>query len=391
MTLKRKLVITLAAFLGALVAMSVAFLIVSTRTVTLMQSSADHVALLELFNNSAYITAVAPSVQPEIKALLNMLRQTDLRIMNGHKKVAIAIAVLSIGFLGAGFGLIVVVIRSIIQPLNMLQKGAKIIGEGNLNHHIAIDSKDEIGALAQTINQMVRDLKILQIKIIQIDRMISIGHLAGGVAHEINNPLTGVLGQAQLLLEQIPAEHPFRTSVVKIESAAQRCRQITRALLDFASEKDYKFQRADINTLIDGALDFTRIEMELNNIKLIKNTNQLLPAVRVSPMHIQQVFFNIITNAIQSMPHGGKLSITSTPAEKNTVEIYFSDTGNGISGLHLSHVFDPFFTTKDIGHGTGLGLTVSYGIVHRHGGNIVVNSDGEGLGATIIVTLPVGK
>jgi two-component system NtrC family sensor kinase len=384
MSLKRKLVVTLSALLGALVIMSAAFLLISMRMNTLIKVNVDRVEILQSTRAGHQLAA-----DPRNAVLLQDIEQTDLDIIRGSRTEMVVAAVLSIGFFGAGIALIVLVIRSIINPLQVLQKGAKIIGEGNLNHLIPIKSGDEIGILARTINQMVRDLKIMQVKIVQVDRMISIGHLAGGVAHEINNPLTGVLGQAQLLLEQIPADHEYRNAVVKIEAAAQRCRKITQALLDFSSVKEYKFQKTDVNTIIEGALDFTNIELSLCDIKLIKNTHQLLPAVQVSPMHIQQVFLNIISNAVQSMPKGGKLSITSTPGERDTVEVYFSDTGTGINGQHLPHVFDPFFTTKDIGHGTGLGLTVSYGIIQRHGGAIAITSDGEGLGATVVVTLPV--
>lgn len=283
----------------------------------------------------------------------------------------------------------VLIFRSIARPLSVLQKGTKIIGEGNLEYQIPIVSQDEIGLLAKSFNLMVQNLHSLQLQIIQMDRMSSIGQLAGGVAHEINNPLTGVLGQAQLLLEKYPPDHPHRSMVERIESAAQRCRRIVRALLDFARDKNYNFSLTDINKLILETLDFTKTELESRKIELINKVPQDLPQVRVSPGHVQQVFINIINNAIHAMTVGGRLTI-SAETKKDFMEISFTDTGSGIKKENLGHVFDPFFTTKEVGKGTGLGLTISYGIIQRHNGEIIARSEGEGKGATFIVRLPVG-
>lgn len=282
----------------------------------------------------------------------------------------------------------VLIFRSISRPLSVLQKGTRIIGEGNLDYQIPIETNDEIGQLARSFNQMVQNLRNLQLQIIQMDRMSSIGQLAGGVAHEINNPLTGVLGQAQLLLEKYPPDHPHRPLVERIESAAQRCRRIVRALLDFARDKNYNFYTTDINKLILETLDFTKTEMESRRIDLVNTVPVQFPQIKVSAGHIQQVFLNIISNAIHAMPNGGKLTIAAE-IKQDIMEISFTDTGMGIKKENVGHVFDPFFTTKEIGKGTGLGLTISYGIIQRHNGEIIVKSDGEGKGASFIVRLPL--
>lgn len=282
----------------------------------------------------------------------------------------------------------VLIFRSIARPLSVLQKGTKIIGEGNLDYRIPIQSADEIGMLARNFNQMVQNLHNLQLQIIQMDRMSSIGQLAGGVAHEINNPLTGVLGQAQLLLEKYPPDHPHRPLVERIESAAQRCRRIVRALLDFARDKNYNFYATDIYKLILETLDFTKTEIESRKIELINKVPQSLPPVKVSAGHVQQVFLNIISNAIHAMPAGGRLTIAAE-INKNFMEITFTDTGMGIKKENVGHVFDPFFTTKEVGKGTGLGLTISYGIIQRHNGEIIAASVGEGKGASFTVRLPI--
>ncbi len=293
------------------------------------------------------------------------------------------------------------IFRSIALPLIMLQEGAKVIGSGDLSYRINMTSKDEIGQLANSFNAMVENLKNLQAQIVQMDRMSSLGQLAGGVAHELNNPLTGVLGQSQLLLEKVPQENvSMRTSLEKIERAAQRCRSIVRALLDFARQKDYNFQDYDIHPLIDERLEFCQSDLTSSKITVKKNYGPGLPKVKVSSSHIQQVFLNLITNAAQSMVTlgGGTLTISTLCIDRNDETgttryflISFKDTGIGIKKDNLDHIFDPFFTTKDIGKGTGLGLTVSYGIVQRHNGEILASSAGENQGAEFRVLIPCPK
>ncbi|MBN1622542.1 MAG: HAMP domain-containing histidine kinase [Endomicrobiales bacterium] len=284
-----------------------------------------------------------------------------------------------------------IIFRSITHPLTVFQQGTRIIGEGNLDYQIDIKSKDEIGHLADSFNNMVNNLRNLQLQIVQMDRMSSIGQLAGGVAHEINNPLTGVLGQAQLMLERLPKEDPHRRTIERIESAAQRCRSIVRALLDFAREKNYRFQPTDVNELINETLEFTKSEMHSKRIQIDKDIPDVLPDIQASSGHLQQVFLNLINNAIHAMPKGGRLSIIVSITEQNIMEITFADTGIGIKKENVGHVFDPFFTTKEVGKGTGLGLTISYGIIKRHKGEIVVRSEGENNGAAFTIRLPISQ
>lgn len=316
------------------------------------------------------------------------MHTTELSIKEiGRKSFQLSIGI-GLGALFFGGVLSILIFRSISRPLRKLETGTKIIGEGKLDYHIDIKSPQEIAHLAESFNQMVKNLRDLQLQVVQMDRMSSIGQLAGGVAHEINNPLTGVLGQAQLLLEKLPPDSPYRKHIERIENAAQRARRIVRALLDFAREKNYVFQKCDLNKLIEETLEFCHTEIEARHINLVKNFS-VLPEVKVSSGHIQQVFINIINNALQAMPEGGTLTITTRVNSNKKVEISFKDTGVGIEAKDINHVFDPFFTTKDIGQGTGLGLTVSYGIIQRHQGEIIARSDGVGKGAEFIVQLPV--
>ena len=320
---------------------------------------------------------------------VSAIKDLEARISNINK--ISMITSVSAGFLTLVLSALIswLMFKSVINPLMIFQHGTKLIGDGNLDYQIKIDSKDEIGQLAHSFNSMIENLRNLQLQIIQMDRMSSIGQLAGGVAHEINNPLTGVLGQAQLLLEKLPGDSPYRRNVERIENAAQRCRTIVRALLDFAREKNYKFVPTDINELINETLEFTKTEMNSKKIVLEKDIPDPMPYVQVSAGHIQQVFLNLINNAIHAMKEGGRLYIAASMVENNVLEISFTDTGMGIKKENIGHVFDPFFTTKDVGKGTGLGLTISYGIIKRHNGEIMVNSAGEGKGATFFIRLPI--
>ncbi|OGS18510.1 MAG: hypothetical protein A3J83_05405 [Elusimicrobia bacterium RIFOXYA2_FULL_40_6] len=320
-------------------------------------------------------------------ALLNSYEATVKNVSRRNAIISISFGLIAV-LVGIVLGIIT--FTAIWVPLTALIKGTQVIGEGNLDYRITVNPNNEMGKLALSFNKMVDNLRKLQLQVVQMDRMSSIGQLAGGVAHEINNPLTGVLGQAQLLLEKLPKDDPSALHLQRIEQAAQRCRKIVRALLDFAREKNYIYQPTNIETLINETLNFCETEMRSSNIEVSKIIPMKLPPVKVSSSHIQQVFLNIVNNSIHAMiPNGwGKLTI-EVKTNNNMVDISFKDTGIGIKKDNVGHVFDPFFTTKDIGKGTGLGLTVSYGIIQKHNGEVIAKSEGEGKGAEFIIRLPI--
>ncbi|MFA5859238.1 MAG: ATP-binding protein [Elusimicrobiota bacterium] len=338
----------------------------------------------------------------EVKSLVeekNQALQKSQQKMAGLGRMSVTVSIItSIISLVWSMIMSLYIFRSIADPLLVLRTGAKLIGEGNLDHKIVIKSKDEIGELAEAFNGMVDSLKTLQLQVIQMDRMSSLGQLAGGVAHELNNPLTGVLGQCQLMLEKVPPENPMHASLEKVERAAQRCRTIVRALLDFARQKDYIFVETDVHGLIDESLGFCQSDLTSAKVVVKKNYGLNLPKPKISSTHVQQVFLNLITNAAQAIANvgGGVLTITTMVIDKiedngqrkKFVVVSFRDDGIGIKKENINHIFDPFFTTKDIGKGTGLGLTVSYGIIQRHNGEILAASNGERQGSEFRVMLP---
>lgn len=308
-----------------------------------------------------------------------------------------------------GIILSVFIFRSIARPLNLLKKGAISVGKGNLDFRLRFDKNDEFGTLAGSFNDMAENLQKMQAQIIQLDRMSSMGQLAGGVAHELNNPLTGVLGQAQILLSRIPKDSPLRDQVIKIERAALRCRKIVRELLDFSRQKEYVFNPANIHELIENTLLLCESDLHAFQIRIIKDFSSVVEPILISSPHVQQVFLNLINNAMHAMTPGGTLAISTKVLSSGfTIKdrrkdqgdvtmpgkwlaIHFEDTGSGIDQKNISHVFDPFFTTKDVGKGTGLGLTISYGIIQNHRGSITVESKGVGMGAQFTIRLPYNR
>ncbi len=230
---------------------------------------------------------------------------------------------------------------------------------------------------------------LMQERLLQSEKMASVGQLVSGVAHELNNPLTGVTGFAQLLLAR-DLDEQTRQNVETIYSEAERAAKIVENLLSFARRRKAQKGLVNLNTLLERVLELRSYDLRVKNIELELDLDPRLPLTMADPDQIQQVFFNIITNAEHAMlsAHGqGKLKARSR-AEKGYIRLSLTDDGVGVPPENLRRVFDPFFTTKEGGQGTGLGLTISYGIVDDHGGRIRVESRPE-KGATFIVELPI--
>ncbi|OGR86089.1 MAG: hypothetical protein A3A86_00810 [Elusimicrobia bacterium RIFCSPLOWO2_01_FULL_60_11] len=325
------------------------------------------------------------------------------------RRALISSGILFLSLILAGAGLSVGLYRSIIHPLAKLREGTKRVAEGEWNLSMDLKGPPEMAELAGSFEDMGRSLIRLQVQVTQLDRMSALGTLAGGVAHEINNPLTGVLGQAQFLLEKLSPEDPLRGNVERIERGAQKCRKIVRGLLDFSRPTDYVFAAVDADTVIDHALGLCEAEMTLKNIQVrrIKSASPL-PRVWASENHLEQVFLNILLNALQAMPAGGMLTIEPVverpgyrPQELpwnegidrhgDHLAVTFEDSGMGIAPDILQRLFDPFFTTKEPGQGTGLGLSISYNIMKALRGEISAASPGPGRGAAFTVRIPCAK
>ncbi|MCK4224581.1 MAG: HAMP domain-containing protein [candidate division Zixibacteria bacterium] len=252
------------------------------------------------------------------------------------------------------------------------------------------------------LENALKSLKETQAQLIQMEKMAAVGQLAAGVAHELNNPLGGILGYSQFALEKIDQKpirqfdeedtKSFLQYLKDIERQTKRCRSIIQSLLKFsrASRKE-EFEPTDVNTILKETFMFTRHQVEKNRVRLVEKLAESLPLINGHSGQLQQVFTNLILNAVQAMPEGGTLTVVSRIGEDlKVVEISFTDTGVGISEENLGKIFEPFFTSKKVGEGTGLGLSVSYGLIKNHGGEIKVKSK-KNQGTTFSVILPLAK
>jgi signal transduction histidine kinase len=226
-------------------------------------------------------------------------------------------------------------------------------------------------------------------QLILTDRLASIGELSSGIAHELNNPLTSVIGFSQLLMEgDVPAN--IKEDIGIVYSEAQRAAAIVKNLLTFARKHAPVKQLSQVDTVIEDVLRLRAYEQKVNNIKVENNLATNLPEIMINHFQMQQVFLNIMVNgefAMLEAHHRGKMVITTERLD-DAIRITFTDDGPGISEENLKHIFDPFFTTKEVGKGTGLGLSICHGIVMEHGGKIYARNE-KGMGASFIVELPL--
>ncbi len=303
------------------------------------------------------------------------------------------------------------------SPVKQLVHGTNRVAQGDLTHAIPIDSDDEMGHLARSFNHMTenlrkandeirewirtleqkveertRELKETQFQLMHTEKLAALGKIAATVAHEINNPLTGVFTYVKLMERKIeegkgaaPDVEKFREYLSTMSREVQRTSAIVSNLLDFTRPKELARKVVNLNSLVDESLDIVRNKLAISDITVEKEMDPL-PDIPADPSQMKQVFINLIINACEAMEGGGVLTIKARhDRSRNTEVVSFADTGPGIAPETLGHVFDPFYTTKE--KGTGLGLAVVYGIITRHNGKIEVKSS-PGSGTEMIVSLP---
>lgn len=245
----------------------------------------------------------------------------------------------------------------------------------------------ENARLYEGLRRQMEELRTTQAQLVQSAKLAAIGELAANVAHEINNPMTSILGYATLMLEE-GVDAGTRTDYLKtIQSEALRIRETVRALLDFSRQRDFTKERVDVTQAVKDTLALVRRHAALSNIAVEERYEKDLPLIDVDVPQCKQVFLNLITNALDAMPSGGTLTVASA-RDGEFVRVDIADTGAGIPPANLERIFDPFFTTKPAVKGTGLGLSVSLGIIQSHGGTIDVRSE-AGKGSVFSVKLPV--
>ena len=312
--------------------------------------------------------------------------------------------------------------RLIYLRLGDLEKGAKRLASGNFDNPIPVRGEDEFGSLARSTNAMMAavkksheeleqwvekleekvkertaELRLAEAEVARGEKLASIGQLAAGIAHELNNPLTGVLTFTSLLRSKMPPASQDAEDLDLVIRETKRCASIIRRLLDFAREKTPEKAMVDINQLVQETVRFVERSAALQQVEVVAELAPELPRLSVDADLMKQVLMNILVNAQQAIEGPGRITVRTRlhtarrlpdcAGGQPAVEIAISDTGCGIPQANLQRIFDPFFTSKEVGKGTGLGLSVSYGIVRSHGGEIAVEST-VGEGSTFRVCLP---
>jgi two-component system NtrC family sensor kinase len=362
-----------------------------------------------------YITAYEPIKDAAGRIIgilyVGMLEKPYLDTAGRVMRTFVLIAVLCVVFLLA---LLFLATTRIIRPLRRMAVATQEIVKGDLSHKVEVRSRDEIGALADSFNLMTdhlreanaklidwartlekkveertRELREIQDYLIQSEKLASIGKLAAGIAHEINNPLGGILIYSHLILEDTPPGRPHHENLKKIVKETTRCRDIVKGLLDFARPKEPEMAPVDILEVLEQCLALTERQALFQNIRVEKFYAPDLPRLVADGSQLQQVFMNIILNAAEAMNGQGTLTLrVSIDPDRGEIAVEISDTGHGIRDEDKARLFEPFFTTKEVGKGTGLGLATSYGIVQRHKGSIEVQGE-VGRGASFTVRLPL--
>jgi signal transduction histidine kinase len=290
---------------------------------------------------------------------------------------------------------------SIATPIRDLERITKKITRGDFSETIEVKGNDETSSLAASFNQMelnvdhamtsleeiIKKLRDKQAQLVEAEKLASVGKLAAGIAHEINNPLTSVLTFSNLMLEQCPPSDPRHEKLKLMARETERARNIVRQLQNFGRETVIKPVRININEPVAEIAESLVAQEAFKGIDLSMKLGDKLPEVHADPAQIGQVTLNMLLNAIHAITPPGRIELV-TRLRGEMVEIEFIDSGKGIPEEHLHKVFDPFFTTKDASKGTGLGLAVSYGIIKKHGGDIEVAST-VGQGTTFTVRLPI--
>ncbi len=297
-------------------------------------------------------------------------------------------------FAALGVGLAFYIARLLVRPLDQMQQTMERIAQGDFSLLPETGSRAaESLSLAKAFNRMIRELEERHEQLVQSRKIAAIGTLTSGIAHELNNPLNNIVLTAEALRDDFREleETEIFSMIQDILAQSERASEIVRDLLDFSRSERKEMEELSVEVLVNETLRLVKNQTTLSGIEVQVLIHPGLPMIFGEHSSLQQVFLNLFINAIQAMPDGGVLKVTafvSDGGQNVTVEV--ADTGVGIAPEHIPRIFDPFFTTKEVGRGTGLGLSVSYGIVEKHGGRIEVRSE-VGRGTTFTVILPARR
>jgi len=295
-------------------------------------------------------------------------------------------------FLALGVLVAFYLTRMLVRPLSQMQQAMNQIAHGDFAPISQTESSpEEFSALFRAFNRMTHELQVHQEELVQSRKIAAVGTLTSGIAHELNNPINNIVLSAEVLKEDFRelSQEEALGLIQDIMVQAERDADIVKGLLDFSRSERPEIEPLDIAAVVQDTLKLVRNQLSLSGIQADLDLPQNLPQVQGNRKSLQQVFLNLFINAIQAMLDGGSLTVRAYPTpDGQWLKVQVTDTGMGIAAEHLPHIFDPFYTTKEVGRGTGLGLSVTYGIVEKHGGRIEVESE-KGKGSTFSVVLPV--
>ncbi|OHB67981.1 MAG: hypothetical protein A2V70_09850, partial [Planctomycetes bacterium RBG_13_63_9] len=339
---------------------------------------------VELREHGAEMMAVAEDVVAKERSSVNTMLLMSQRIPLVFLMVLLIVVIYLINF----------ITRQMLQPLNRLMESTRRISEGDFTPITPRRRyRDEFSELAMAMNHMMNQLAYRHDLLARAQKLKAVGTLTAGVAHELNNPINNIMITACMLIEdyQILSDQERLEMAHDLLNQAERARKTVRSLLEFARESEIQTVLLQVKDLIEGTLQLAHNQIKLMNVKIDRHYTSNLPPIHGDRQQLNQVFLNIILNALDAMPEGGTLTVTASHAkEEGFIAIDFSDTGTGIPEHILPSIFDPFFTSKPLGKGTGLGLSVSLGIVQKHGGEIRVKSH-VARGSTFTILLPKAK
>ncbi len=348
--------------------------------------------------NDWHITAYEPIRNPDGKTIGALyVGMLEAPFASRQKSVVVGFLATVGGASLVSLLLLFLVTKLVLRPIGQIIEMSHKVIAGDLSARVPVRAPGEMGELCGAVNAMAdavaqREERIknnTRRQISQSEKLASIGRLAAGVAHEINNPLTGVLTFAHLLREKPNMDAQDQQDLDLIIHETTRVGEIVTGLLDFARERPPTKQMLDLNQVIRQTVRLVSNQSQFKKIHIEEHLSDGLPDVHGDRNQLQQVFLNLALNASEAMPNGGSLTIT-TMLHGHDIMMRMSDTGCGIKKEHMNEIFDPFFTTKPVGKGTGLGLSVSYGIIQQHGGAFGVESE-EGKGTTFTIILPFGE
>jgi two-component system NtrC family sensor kinase len=312
------------------------------------------------------------------------LKSTFQALVDAFSKQVLIIAVLSILLAGI---VAIPIARIITRPIVDLVEANQRLAQGDMRVRVDAQGTGELAVLGHSFNRMVEELEQTQDELLQKEKLASMGQLAAGVAHEINNPLGTILLFSDMMYKEADEDDPRRDDLKMIINETTRCKSIVADLLNFSRQQNVMAQETNIHDLLEQVMDGLSVQPAFQDVKFVRHFGSGVPVIQADPNQLQQVFINLFNNAAEAMDAEGTISITSSSLDHNWVEIKISDNGIGIPPENLNKVFSPFFTTKTPGKGTGLGLSITYGIIKMHRGQISVQSQ-EGNGTTFTITLP---